>query len=63
MRAIAAAALGALLASGTAWGGVVPNQGNQSMSGAKIKPPSHEQDKQDSEQSAERPEAQKDEKR
>jgi hypothetical protein len=63
MRTLLAAALAALLAAGTAWAGVVPNHGNQNMSGAKIKPPSHEQDKQEGDPSAEKQEAPKDDKR
>ena len=63
MRAVLVAATAVLLGTGAAWAGVVPNQGNQSMSGAKIKPPSHEQDKQDGDQSAEKGEAPKEDKR
>ena len=63
MRTLLAAAVAAILTTGGTWAGVVPNQGNQSMSGAKIKPPSHEQDKQDGEQSAEKQETPKDDKR
>ena len=63
MRTVLVAATAVLLSAGAAWAGVVPNQGNQSMSGAKIKPPSHEQDKHDGDQSAEKSEAPKEDKR
>jgi hypothetical protein len=64
MRAILAVLLTCALGCGAAWAGVVPNQGNQSMSGAKIKPPSHEPDEQASnEQAGEKKEAPKEDKR
>ena len=63
MRKVLAAVLAGILTTGAAWAGVVPNHSNQNMSGAKIKPPSHEQDKQEGEQSAEKQETPKDEKR
>jgi hypothetical protein len=63
MRALTAAVLAGIVSTGAAWAGVVPNQHGQSMSGAKIKPPAQEQDKQASEHAAEKEEAPRDEKR
>ena len=62
MRAFLIAVLGGVLSTGAAWAGVVPNQGAQSMSGAKIKAPSHEQEKQAGD-TAEKEEAPRDDKR
>jgi hypothetical protein len=63
MRAVLAALAAGILSTAPAWAGVVPNQHGQSMSGAKIKPPAHEQDKQAGETAAEKEEAPRDEKR
>jgi uncharacterized iron-regulated membrane protein len=65
MGRILAVAVGLMLGTGAAWAGVAPQQGTnqQAMSGAKIKPPSQQQDEQPSnEPSAEKKDGAKDDK-
>ena len=56
-RVMAAAILLALAGAGPAAAGVVPNSGGQSMSGAKIKAPSKEQQAEKTEPTAEKEDA------
>ena len=67
MRKFLVSLLAGLLSAGPALAGVVPNHGAPNMSGASIKAPSHEQDEQTDEakrdQSADKQDGPKDEKR
>lgn len=65
MRTVLVAALAVFLSAGAAWAGVSPQQqsGAQSMSGAKVKAPSHSQDEQPAnEASADKKDGAKDDK-